>query len=124
MARLPRPIRAWICRRLARRFARVLAETLDGATEGCYIEALLAPDVSDPDLPETWPAHRRLALATVLDDLRRRHALAIRLASAERLVFALDLPSLPRLRLWTGRGRHAEGDGGSAFVVVPLPPRR
>lgn len=124
MAHLPRPIRAWICRRLARRFASALAETLDGCTEGCRIEALLAPDAPDPDLPETWPAHRRLAVATTLEVLRRRHALAIRLASAERLAFALDLPSLPRLRLWTGRGRHAEGDGGSAFVVVPLPSRR
>jgi len=124
VAHLPRPVRAWICRRLAQRFASTLANALNGLTEGCRIEALLAPNAPDPDLPEIWPAHRRIAVSKIFDDLRRHHAIAIRLASAERLVFALDLPSLPRLRLWTGRGRHAEGDGGSAFVIVPLPPRR
>jgi len=123
MVYLPRSIRAWICQHLAQRFVRVLAETLDGATEGCYIEVLLAPDASEPNLPKTWPAHRRLAVTIVLDDLRRRYAFMIRLASAERLVFALDLSLQPRLRLWIGRGRHVEGDGGSAFLVVPLPSR-
>ena len=121
MVYLPRPIRAWICQRLAQRFVRVLAKTLDGATEGCYIEVLLAPDASAPNLPKIWPAHRRLAVTIVLDGLRRRHAFMIRLASADRLVFALDLSLQPRLRLWIGRGRPAEDDGGSAFLVVPLP---
>lgn len=124
MPDLPRPIRAWICRRLARRAADALARALDGCAEGCRVEALLHPDAHAVGLPETWPAHRRLSVQAALDDFRRRHALAIRLGRAERLAFALDLPSLPRLRLWTGRGRHAAGDGGSAFVVVPLPPRR
>lgn len=124
MPHLPRPIRAWICRRLADRFARTLAKELDGCTDICRIEARLAPDATAPDLPPAWPAHRRIAICAAIDRLRRRHALLIRLGSAERIVFALDLPSLPRLRLWTGRGRHADGDGGSAFVIVPIPSPR
>jgi hypothetical protein len=120
---MPTPVRSWLCTRLAARLARTMARALEGVGESCRIEAGLARGAAAPDLPAAWPAHRRIALIATVEDIRRRHSLWIRLAGARCMVFALDAPILPRLRLWIGRSPRGGQPGGSAFVIFPPHPR-
>jgi len=120
---LPAPIRSWLCARLAVRLARTMAGALQETADACRIEVGLARGAAAPTLPAAWPAHRRLALLTTTDAVRRRHALWIRLTGAERMVLALDGPTVPRLRLWIGHGPAGRTPGVSAFAILPLRPR-